>query len=217
MKRRKIIVLITLAMALFFIGALAVYSHHYLSKSFVFDKEASIFLGNEDAKVKLVLFEDFQCSRCQNFSKQILPQIESHYVDLGIASFEIVPLPLFPGSRALTNAALAIFHDAPDSLFPFLEQSAKKFPKTAVTKKALLEIARKVGGVNLDKIAECIKEKCYYHNINNNLRKTRSIMKKTILVPTLYINGVETSVSSFEMISEQIENLISNQGHHETL
>lgn len=209
MKRRKLIVLITAAFLVLVLIGLSFYSHFYLARSFSFDPKGVVFLGDPKAKVELVLFEDFQCSHCQNFMEKVFPQIKNRYVDEGMVHFVIVPLPFFPGSKILINAALTIFHEDPKQFFLFLRASAKEFPKNKVTGKAILSVARKVGGIDLERLEQCIKDRCYYSDIDKNFKKARSIMKNNVLVPTLYVNRVATSTVSFDSVEKMIEETIS--------
>ena len=205
MHRNKKITWITLAFAAVVLGCLAFYASYLLSRPFLFDERGSIPLGSLKAKVELVVFEDFQCSHCQIFSEQILPEIETRYIDTGMVRCFLVPLPLFPGSRALTNAALTIFHETPDRLFPFLKEAAQRFRHEKVTQRALLETAEAVGGIDLHALEDCIEKRCYYADIDKNLKAAKKIMKKNVLVPTLYIDGEIASVESFEEISAHIQ------------
>jgi len=211
MRKRKILVLVTFALALLAISALAIYSNVYLSRSLVFDKKGTIVLGEDGAEIELVLFEDFQCSHCQHFSEEILPQIQSHYIDPGIVRCTIVPVPLFSGSKALTNVALTVFEDTPDALLVSFKRTAKFFPKTKVTDEALLSFVEQVGGFDVEKVEHCIQERCHYADIDKNFKRVRAVMGKNVLVPTLYINGVAVSAQSFQVISVEIEKVLSNE------
>jgi hypothetical protein len=104
---------------------------------------------------------------------------------------------------------LTVFEDAPDKVFLFLAQSFKLFPKTKVTNKALLGLAEKVGGIDLERIKDCIEKRCHYAHIDKNLKKARGVMRKNVLVPTLYINGVVSSTDSFDRISSEIEKALA--------
>jgi protein-disulfide isomerase len=205
MKHRKVLVLATLSFAFLCIVALFIHARFLISYPFSLDPKGTIVLGSEEAPIELVLFEDFQCSHCQDFSNYILPRIQDRYIDSNQVRFTLVPLPFFSGSKALSNVALTIFHDTPDRLFPFLKQSYQNFPNYDVTDEALLEIAESVGGIDLEEVKTCIEEHCYYANIQRNFRKARNIMKKQVVVPTLYINGSPASTTSFEEIASQIE------------
>ncbi|MBI2624854.1 MAG: DsbA family protein [Candidatus Nealsonbacteria bacterium] len=45
------------------------------------------YLGNPDAKVKIVYYGDFQCPFCKRFESVALPEIKSRYLDSGKAVF----------------------------------------------------------------------------------------------------------------------------------
>jgi len=44
--------------------------------------------GDPNAPVRIVIFEDFQCPFCAQFTRDIEPTLREEYVDTGIASFE---------------------------------------------------------------------------------------------------------------------------------
>ena len=50
--------------------------------------------GNPNAKLTIVEFSDFQCPFCENFFKNVEPQILKDYVDTGKAKFVYKQLPL---------------------------------------------------------------------------------------------------------------------------
>lgn len=208
MRNRKALVFGTLALALVVLALLVCYVNYHTSRPFVVNKRGAIVLGSDQAPIEMLLFEDFQCSHCQLFSRQILSRIQERYIDTDRVRCFLVPLPLLPGSRAVANAALTVFEDAPNRLFPFLEMCFTHFPKEKVTDQALLDVAERVGGLDLEKIEMCIQERCYYSDIDKNLKKARNLMKKNVLVPSLYINGKPVSTSSFEAISLEIEKLL---------
>jgi protein-disulfide isomerase len=64
------------------------------------------FKGGADAKVAIVLFSDFQCSYCQNFELNTLPQIESTYGNSIKIYFRNFPLTqLHPNAMSAAMAA----------------------------------------------------------------------------------------------------------------
>ena len=40
-------------------------------------------LGNPDAPVKLILFENFMCDHCRTFETEVFPQLKREYIDTG--------------------------------------------------------------------------------------------------------------------------------------
>jgi protein-disulfide isomerase len=53
------------------------------------------FLGEKNAPVEVILFTDFECPYCRQFSQEIIPEIKKEYVETGKAKliFKHLPLP----------------------------------------------------------------------------------------------------------------------------
>ena len=51
-------------------------------------------LGDPNAKVTIIAFEDFQCPFCERFDTQTFPQLKSQYIDTGKAKFIFRDFPL---------------------------------------------------------------------------------------------------------------------------
>ena len=63
--------------------------------------------GNDNAKVTIVEFGDFQCPFCQSFVKNTLPQIKKQYIDTGKVKlvFRHFPLPFHVNAQVSAVAA----------------------------------------------------------------------------------------------------------------
>lgn len=63
--------------------------------------------GDRRAKVALVVFSDFECPVCARAARELMPQIESRYVDTGKALlvWRHYPLPIHPSARGAAEAA----------------------------------------------------------------------------------------------------------------
>src|SRR5690348_7288175 len=104
MKGRKFLVLSTLTVFCAFLGSLGLYRA-------VVDHRPLVILGNEfpsigdsDAKIEVVVFEDFLCHTCRYFSMEVFPAIQTTYIDRGVAKYVMVPLAFSPHSREIANA-----------------------------------------------------------------------------------------------------------------
>ncbi len=72
------------------------------------DTAGAALKGNQDAKVSLVIFEDFECPFCGRFTTQALGQIEKDYVDTGKAKIYFKHFPLnsiHPDAQKASEAA----------------------------------------------------------------------------------------------------------------
>jgi protein-disulfide isomerase len=64
-------------------------------------------LGDSKAPVTLVEFLDLQCSFCMQFHKDVLPQLQSKYIQTGKVRLAIVDFPLESHAYAIQAAKLA--------------------------------------------------------------------------------------------------------------
>ena len=64
------------------------------------------FLGDADAPISVVIFEDFGCPHCQAFNQNLFPDFKESYIDTGFVKFYFFHLPI-PVSDYSINAALA--------------------------------------------------------------------------------------------------------------
>ena len=54
----------------------------------------TIFEGNVDAKIKLLVYESLTCSHCANFHKDIYPKLKEDFLDKGLVKIEFRNFPL---------------------------------------------------------------------------------------------------------------------------
>ena len=64
-------------------------------------------MGRADAPLTIVEFSDFECSYCQRFHDQVLPQLKKDYVNTGLVRFihKDLPLPFHPQAKPAAAAA----------------------------------------------------------------------------------------------------------------
>jgi len=210
MERRKFLVLATAAAALLLLAAGAVYEGLRMPKAILLDTSGYPTIGNTLAKIEMILFEDFRCSHCCTFSKEIFPQINSKYIATGQVRYTIVPLAFLKGSKPIATAALSVFHSSPSRLVPFLDQIATRCQNGDILdERSLLGIAKGVGNINLEKLRECLDTQCYNHELEKNLQMAHKIMGKDFGTPSLYVNGVLTSTASFRSVQARVETMVA--------
>ena len=49
--------------------------------------------GNNNAKIKIVVYESLTCSYCANFHKNVYPELKKNFIDEGIISIEYKNFP----------------------------------------------------------------------------------------------------------------------------
>ena len=84
------------------------------------ETEGEPVLGEEDAEVTIVVFEDFQCPFCKRFEENAFPQIKSNYVETGEVKvvWKDRPLPqLHPWAEGAAAAMECVYREGGNQAF----------------------------------------------------------------------------------------------------
>jgi protein-disulfide isomerase len=208
---QQIFILSMTCVSLALMGCAVIYRQHLASQPvpiMVMDGHPSI--GSRDAKIGMLLIEDFRCYACQSFIDEVFPTVRKKYIDTGVAYCIVVPVAFLDGSKPLANAALAVFKIAPTRFFPYVHAIFKHFGLREIhgsERNELVKIAEAVGGIDLEALQKCVESNCYFTELDRNLDWAERIMGKGFGVPALFINGVPTSTASVDAISGRIEKM----------
>jgi protein-disulfide isomerase len=197
----KILVLITFSV--FILIATSAFWIDIASPKKIDIKNALVF-GDKNSKIKLVVFEDFNCKFCKKFSHDFLPQLKNKYIDSNKISYTIVPLSITHGSKPITNAAMIIYEMNKESFFEFLKIISDENFKIE-SKQELVEIAKNLKGVNIEIFKEFLNKEVFENVLQDNLDRAKKIVKP-LQVPSFYLNG---SLIKMSHISTKIDELIS--------
>lgn len=168
-------------------------------------------LGKKDAPIQMVLFEDLRCIGCREFNLEILPFIQTKYIEPGLARFTIVPLAFLPGSKPLGNAVLAVNKIAPSRVASYvhaLSQETIEGNTDVVLQQKLMNLAKAIGGIDLLELKSCIVTDCHYSRLDENFELAKKIMGSNFSTPTLYINGTPITTNSLQSIEAKMELLL---------
>ena len=207
MERRKVVVLATGALAFALMICMGVYHALRWPDPIDLNTQGLPYIGSPEAKVEIVMFEDFHCAHCREFTETIFPEIESEYIQTGKVRYVIVLLAFMNGSKPLANAAMSVFKETPERFIPFVNAVFRKMGEGLVEESDLLGIAEEIGGINLYALKACTRSHCYYAQLEKNLEWARGVMGKSFGTPALYVNGVRTSTTSFYAVQEIVSEL----------
>lgn len=122
-------------------------------------------MGNPDAPVKIDVWEDFQCSGCYSYSKNLEPRILQEYVATGKAYYTFHFYPFIDGGQgesqdaanaSLCAAAQGRFWEYHDIVFAnWLGENVGSF-----TRQRLTEFARNIG-LDMASFDQCLQENTY--------------------------------------------------------
>ena len=178
-----------------------------LSSSYA-DTVKPIIDGNNDAKIKIIIFESLTCSHCANFHKNVYPDLKKEFIDKGILSIEYKSFPL--NIAALNASKLAhCKNDGNSKLLHFLYDNQNKWANGSSVEelnKNLIDIIRS-GNFNIDD-QKCLDDKTLEDHVLND--RIEGVKKFNInSTPTLLINGKKFEKSiTFKNLKKGIEKLL---------
>tara|TARA_Y100001970_G_C14197283_1_gene838859 strand:- start:573 stop:1154 length:582 start_codon:yes stop_codon:yes gene_type:complete len=171
-------------------------------------KVVPITIGNENAKVQIIVFESLTCSHCASFHKKILPNLKKDFIQTNKIK---ITFKSFPLDLAALNAS-KIAHCKNDGDLKILHLLFQNQEKWIVGKKLedinsnLSEIIKKN---NLDlNFEKCINDQ----NLENHILDDRVIGVKKYKVnstPTLFINQKKFEKTlTYKNLKKEIEKLL---------
>ena len=169
---------------------------------------AAPFLGNPNAKVTLIEFEDFQCPYCKRFFDETFSQIKQNYIDTGKIKFIHEDLP-FLGQESF-DAALAAhcaldqgkFWEYRDTLFNHQKAENEGDFATANLEKFAVNL-----GLNSATFNTCLETSKYKDLLNNQSQTARD--HGALGTPTFFFNNeLVRGVQPYSYFQTKLDNLL---------
>lgn len=173
-------------------------------------ESADPVLGDNNAKVTMVEFSDFQCPYCQNYSMATFQQIKKDYIDTGKVKYIFRDLPLDFHPQALDAAKFANcaaeegkYWEAHDLLF----SKQGEWSGNAEAKSVFSGYAGELG-LNATSMEQCISDPAVSAEIANDLQTGAQIGANG--TPTFFINGEQfVGARPYEQFKEVIDKALS--------
>jgi len=168
----------------------------------------TIYEGNIDAKISLIVYESLTCSHCASFHEDIYPKLKKDFIDTGLAKIEFRNFPL---DLAAFNAS-KIAHcknDGKSNILHFLFSNQKEWVQGETIEdlnKNLKELINKQNfGIDYDK---CINNKNIEdHVLNDRINAIKNYNIKA--TPTLIINDKKfDNPQNYKKLKKSLEKLI---------
>lgn len=201
-----IVAVIVILLAIYLPGS----SHKALPKAVTINTANQPTLGDKNAKLHIVAFEDLKCSNCMRYNKTIFPKIYDQYIKTGKAKYTVITLAFIPGSAPAGNAAHCVYAQNHDAFFAYVKYIYDHQPPETqnwATIPNLMLFATHVKGINQDKLAQCLVKSPYTQQLTDNLDLLKSIMKPPVGTPTMYINGVKVDPLTWEQFQRVAKEL----------
>ena len=168
-------------------------------------------IGDSNAKVKVEVFSDFQCSACKHYAEEVEPQVIKQLVDTGQVYYVYYQYPFLDDSiadKASDRAALASECAAEQERF--WDYKALLYAnQTGVEgqfSNARLEAFAKSLDLDVDQFKACMSELRFQTKLDEGLKKGAEIGVKG--TPSVFVNGVNASegtVPTFDQIYQLVQ------------
>jgi protein-disulfide isomerase len=177
-------------------------------------------IGNPNAKVKIEVYEDFQCPSCKIYTDKVESQLlQSPYISSGQVYYEFIQWPFIDSglvtkeSHQAANASMCAleqgrFWDYHDILFA--NQGIEN--GGSFTNKRLQAFAESLG-LDMTKFNKCFSDNTYSSEINADYQK--GIAAGVHSTPSVFLNGEEISpglIPTYEQIKTAIDTALAGGG-----
>ena len=171
-------------------------------------KIKSLYEGNIDAKVSIIIYESLTCGHCADFHREVYPKLKKDFIDNGLVKIEFRSFPL---DLAALNAS-KIAHcknDGKTDLLHFLYENQKKWVRGETIKdinKHLKDLIIKKDSL-LDFEGCLTNENIEDHVLNDRISGAKKFNIEA--TPTLIINGKKfDNPQNYKKLKKTIEKLI---------
>jgi len=172
------------------------------------NKIKNISEGNDNAKIKILIYESLTCPHCATFHKEIYPDLKKEFIDKGLVKIEFKSFPL---DMAALNAS-KIAHcknDGRSNILHFLYHNQEEWLKgetiEQINSNLKIIINRENFGIDFNK---CINDKKIEdHILEERIESTKKFEINS--TPTLIINNKKFNKPlTYKNLKKAIEKLI---------
>ena len=155
-------------------------------------------LGDPDAPVRLVAYEDFLCTYCRQFNNRILPRLEDEYIRPGFVSVEYRHLAGL-GPISILAAAAAECAAEQDLFWPYHDLVFGSSPFWFIPFEKSMELARELNslqgdeGLDLAVYQSCLEEgntiQAVHAETQESVTTLTDLGATRLATPTFVVNG----------------------------
>jgi protein-disulfide isomerase len=178
---------------------------------FAYEKKDGTRIGDPSAKVKIVIFSDFQCSACKKYEAEVEPQVMEEIVNPGLAYYEFRQFPFLDDNSTSNGsdlAALASECASEQGLFWEYKQVvyANQTGLTDQFSAEHLKAFAKLVKLDTETFNTCLDTAKFQVKVDED-RKHGDELGVTG-TPTMYVNGIDVSpgmMPTFDKIKALVE------------
>lgn len=176
-------------------------------------KVDGVHLGDPNAPVKVVAYEDFRCSSCLSYTRDIEPTLIQNYIDTGKVYYTyafFLVIDSNDGSDASRRAANAALCAAEQNKFwPYHDTLyANQFTESPdwFSDIRLTKMAQNVG-LDMNAFTQCYQARKYDSEVVKS--ENEAISLKATGTPSITVNG--TLIANFSTVTTEVDTALAGQ------
>lgn len=177
----------------------------YLEMPVVGDNDPTI--GSKDAKVKLIVYSDYQCPYCKSFYS-IITKVAKEYGDRVLLTYKEYPLEFHPQAENAAMAALCAgkqgkFWEMGDLLFSNQDTWGKSEGKEGIK-----NISKKISSLNQNDFLTCLDNQEFQAQIDKDVEEAKSYGVSgtpSAFIGSQFIGGLVQENDLKKMIDAELE------------
>lgn len=169
----------------------------------------SHFLGDQDAPITVSLYSDFECQFCREFHQNVLPKLETDFINKGLVKYEIKHFPLINVHQFAFLAAKSTYCAGEQRQYwAYVDQLYAH--RGILNKARLVELAELAEVPDVNRFSLCLEMESYDYLVRETLaegakKRIRGI--PTVFIDQTYINGVPDYDVLKKVINNRIEEI----------
>ena len=181
-----------------------------LARTTQLNYEGQPTLGDDDAPIKLIFFENFLCDHCKALEAEVMPQLKRDYIDTG--EVEAYYINLAWGGERATLAGLAgecaFVQD--EAAFWHYKSALYQAQETWQGVADLAELAQGVDGLDTDALRTCVEEGRYQAEVQRDLDLAEQVGVQG--TPSLVVGNQGFQGPSYATLQREIEAQLNGGG-----
>lgn len=177
------------------------------------DLEGEPYMGSDDANVTVVEFGDYRCPICEDFHAEVLPRLETEYIETGQVKFYFVNFAFldqnFPGdtSETASVASECVYNQDQDQFWDFYDavyENQGSESEDWATEEFMYELFNQsTSGLDYSDFRSCVADKETLEEVRQDTRMGRQA--GVTGTPSIYVNGDKLDSWSYSAVARAIE------------
>ncbi len=171
--------------------------------------EHQISYGSKDAKVEVIVFEEFACPQCRRFHNEAIKPLFTKYVDKKKVRLTIIPIAYLDNSYPAFSAACCIGKVGANHMKAFLD-SVFNMPHKQLADASARELtvayAMKEGQFPTSDVMDCVKSEAIQELRESRNDLAGSFYGEEVHLPTILVNGKMVPLADQVALFNTIEN-----------